>query len=165
MLAAICTVVGYIVIPLPPLQAEPISMRSQVDWIGGSLITISLVILLFALSEGNVVDWNTPWVPALIAASVILFAMFVIWQIYQEKKTERRPLMKMSIFKSTQFSAANVIMFLFFSSFNNYLIYATYWFQDYLGLSVIQTTIRFIPTGVSGGMWTVLSLHVSFIHH
>lgn len=150
MLAALCTVAGYIVIPLPPLQTEPISTRNQVDWIGGSLITISLIVLLFALSEGNVVGWGTPWVPTLIAVSILLIAAFVLWQIHLENKTERRPLMKMSIFKNVQFSAANIIMLLFFSSFNNFLIYATYWFQGYQGLSVIQTTLRFIPTGVSG---------------
>ncbi|CBX91554.1 hypothetical protein LEMA_P070620.1 [Plenodomus lingam JN3] len=58
--------------------------------------------------------------------------------------------MKLSIFKNDKFTAANVLMALFFSSFNNYLIFATYWFQDFQDLSVIQTTIRFIPTGVTG---------------
>ncbi|KAF2706162.1 drug resistance protein, partial [Pleomassaria siparia CBS 279.74] len=150
ILAVVCTLIGYLVIPLPPLQAEPVNSRNQVDWIGGSLITISLVVLLFALSEGNVVGWSTPWVPTLIVVSILLIAAFVLWQIHLEKKTDRPPLMKMSIFKSTQFSAANVVMLLFFSSFNNFLIYATYWFQDYQGLSVIQTTVRFIPTGLCG---------------
>jgi MFS family permease len=152
ILAALCTIAGYFVIPLPPLQTEPISSRNQVDWIGGSLITTSLIVLLFALSEGNVVGWSTPWVPTLIAVSILLLAAFVLWQIYLEKKTERRPLMKMTIFKNVQFSAANTIMFLFFSSFNNFLIYATYWYQDYQGLSVIQTTLRFVPTGLCGSM-------------
>jgi len=58
--------------------------------------------------------------------------------------------MKMSIFKNGKFTAANVLMALFFSSFNNYLIFATYWFQDYQGLSVIQTTLRFLPNGITG---------------
>jgi predicted MFS family arabinose efflux permease len=43
-----------------------------------------------------------------------------------------------------------VLMALFFSSFNNYLIFATYWFQDYQGHSVIQTTLRFLPNGITG---------------
>lgn len=162
ILAAICTLTGYLVIPLPPLETAPVNSRNQVDWIGGSLITMGLVVLLFALSEGNVVGWSTPWVPTLIAVSILLITAFVLWQIYLEKKTERRPLMKMSIFHNIHFSAANVIMLLFFSSFNNYLIYATYWFQDYQGLSVIQTTIRFIPTGVCGGMSLSLSSNPLF---
>ncbi|KAF1957218.1 MFS general substrate transporter, partial [Byssothecium circinans] len=149
ILAAVCTVAGIYVIPLPSVQREP-TMRTTVDWIGGTIITVGLVILLFALSEGNVVGWSTPWVPTLIAVSILLIIAFGFWQHYLETKTEKRPLMKMSIFKNIKFSAANVIMMLFFSSFNNYLIFATYWFQDYQGLSVIQTTLRFIPNGVTG---------------
>ncbi|KAF2260568.1 drug resistance protein [Lojkania enalia] len=150
ILAGTVTVAGYFVIPLPPLQSEPISMRNNVDWVGGTLITVGLLVLLFALTEGNVVGWRTPWVPSLIVVSVILIAIFVFWQQFLEKLGKGRPLMKVSIFKNVRFSAANVIMLLFFASFNNFLIFATYWFQDYLGLSVIQTTLRFIPTGVSG---------------
>ncbi|KAF2465631.1 MFS general substrate transporter [Lindgomyces ingoldianus] len=150
ILAFIVTIAGYFVIPLPSLQQEPISIRKSVDWVGGTLITVGLLILLFALSEGNVVGWSISWIPILIAVSMFIIAVFVVWEWYLENKTERRPLMKISIFKNVRFSAANIIMLLFFASFNNFLIFATYWFQDYLALSVIQTTIRFIPTGVSG---------------
>jgi len=158
ILAAICTVAGYYVIPLPPpppttADGEPIPTTKQtIDWIGGTLITLGLILLLFALTSGNVVGWPTPWVPTLIAVSLLLIAAFAFWQHHLETRTTTQPLMKMSIFKNIRFSAANVIMMLFFSSFNNYLIYATYWFQDYQGLSVIQTTVRFIPTGVTGVM-------------
>ena len=157
ILAAVCTVAGICVIPLPPppttttTQAQSTAMRKTVDWIGGAIITVGLVILLFALSEGNVVGWKTPWVPTLIAVSISLIVAFGFWQYHLETKTAKRPLMKMSMFRNVKFSAANVIMMLFFSSFNNFLIFATYWFQDYQGLSVIQTTLRFIPNGVMGG--------------
>ncbi|KAF2193686.1 MFS general substrate transporter [Zopfia rhizophila CBS 207.26] len=164
ILAAIVAVAGYLVIPLPPIQTEPISMKNSVDWIGGTLVTVGLLILLFALTEGNVVGWSTAWVPSLIAVSMVMIAGFVLWQWYLESKTERRPLIKVSIFLNARFSAANVIMALFFASFNNYLIFATYWFQDYQGLNVIQTTIRFIPTGVSGGAFLLpLVSHIPLI--
>ncbi|KAF2621611.1 MFS general substrate transporter [Macroventuria anomochaeta] len=151
MVSAISTIASFFVIPLPPLQPEPV-MRNTVDWIGGTLITVGLIILLFALSEGNVVGWSTPWVPTLIVVSLLIVVAFGFWQHYLETKTQKRPLMKMSIFKNRKFTWANVLMGLFFSSFNNYLIFATYWFQDFQGLSVIQTTLRFIPNGVTGIM-------------
>jgi predicted MFS family arabinose efflux permease len=151
MVSAISTLASFFVIPLPPLQPEP-TMRNTVDWIGGTLITIGLIVLLFALSEGNVVGWRTPWVPTLIVVSLLIILAFGFWQHHLETRTERRPLMKMSIFANRKFMWANVLMGLFFSSFNNYLIFATYWFQDFQGLSVIQTTLRFIPNGVTGIM-------------
>ncbi|KAL5116379.1 hypothetical protein ACEQ8H_005727 [Pleosporales sp. CAS-2024a] len=159
MFSAVTTLAGFFVIPLPPIQAEP-SMRNTVDWIGGTLITIALIIMLFALSEGNVVGWRTPWVPTLIVVSVIIVLVFGWWQHYLETKTEKRPLMKMSIFNNRNFMWVNVLMALFFSSFNNFLIYATYWFQDYQGLSVIQTTLRFIPTGATGFFVAFLTGHL-----
>jgi predicted MFS family arabinose efflux permease len=149
IVSGMSTVASYFVIPLPPLQAEP-SMRNTVDWIGGTLITISLIMLVFALSEGNVVGWSTPWVPVLIGLSLILVVAFGFWQYYLENRTQKTPLIKMSIFKNRKFTAAIVVMALFFSSFNNYLIYSTYWFQDFQGLSIIQTTLRILPTGVTG---------------
>jgi predicted MFS family arabinose efflux permease len=149
IIAGISTVASYFVIPIPPQKPEPV-MRNTVDWIGGTVITVGLVILIFALSEGNVVGWKTPWVSVLIVVSLFLVVAFGFWQQYLETKTEKRPLMKMSIFKNRKFLAANVLMALFFSSFNNYLIFATYWFQDYQGLSVIQTTLRFLPNGITG---------------
>jgi predicted MFS family arabinose efflux permease len=123
-----------------------------VDWIGGATITIALLVLLFALTEGNVVGWSTAWVPVLIVVSLLLIGAFIAWQWYLQTKTTRDPLMKVTIFKSLRFSGAMLIMMLFFSSFSNYLVFSTFFFQDYQGLSVIQTMLRFIPTGVVGIM-------------
>ncbi|KAL1591681.1 hypothetical protein SLS60_011680 [Paraconiothyrium brasiliense] len=150
ILTAIVTIAAIYVIPPPPVKREP-QLTKMVDWFGGSIVTVGLIILLFALSEGNVVGWNTPWVGTLIGLSLLLLIAFGFWQHHLEKKTDRKPLMKISIFRNTRFTAANIIMLMFFTSFNNFLIYATYWFQDYQGLSIIQTTLRFIPTGVTGG--------------
>lgn len=159
IISAISTVASYFVIPLPPPQPEP-SMRNTVDWIGGTMITVGLIILLFALSEGNVVGWSTPWVPTLIVVSMLIIFAFGFWQHYLETKTQKRPLMKMSIFKNRKFTWANVLMALFFSSFNNYLIFATYWFQDFQGLSVIQTTLRFLPNGITGILCALVTGHI-----
>ncbi|KAE9972043.1 hypothetical protein EG328_005265 [Venturia inaequalis] len=149
MLSAICTVVAFFVIPLPPAHLQH-TTKLTVDWIGGALITVGLLMLMFALTEGNVVGWSTPWIPVLIVLSLAIIGLFIFWQWYLENKTMRQPLMKISIWHSQQFCAAMIIMALFFSSFNNYLIFVTYFFQEYQGLSVIQTMIRFIPTGVAG---------------
>ncbi|KAL5390081.1 hypothetical protein DPSP01_002136 [Paraphaeosphaeria sporulosa] len=156
ILTAIVTVAAIFVIPPPPVKREP-QLSKMVDWIGGTIVTIGLIILLFALSEGNVVGWSTPWVGTLIGVSILLLVAFGFWQHYLETKTDRRPLMKISIFKNTRFAAANMIMLMFFTSFNNFLIYATYWFQDYQGLSIIQTTLRFVPMGVTGVLVAIVT--------
>jgi predicted MFS family arabinose efflux permease len=143
------TVAGYFLIPPPSVKPLP-ENKPTVDWVGGATITIALLVLLFALTEGNVVGWSTPWIPVLIVAAILMIGVFVLWQWYLEHKTTKSPLMKVSVFKSLRFSGAMLIMMFFFASFSSYLVFTTFFFQDYQGLSVIQTMLRFIPTGVVG---------------
>ncbi|KAI1137923.1 drug resistance protein [Hypoxylon sp. FL0543] len=153
-LAIAVTLAGILFIPPPPphlaTRKDSISSLKSVDWIGGALVTASILALLFALTEGNVVGWNTVWIYLLIVISLLLLGIFVAWQWYQEKHMTSKPLMKVSLFKNPRFSAAMVIMALFFGSFNDMLVSATFLFQDYQNLGALQTTLRFIPTGVSG---------------
>lgn len=151
MIAAAVTIAGHFVIPLPAIRPTQAQIKNAVDWVGGTTITIALFALMFALTEGNVVGWGKPYIGVIIAISVVLIAVFVVWQLYLEKKTMRPPLLKVTIFKNLRVSAAMFTMAMFFASFSNYLVFATYYFQDYHGLDAIQTTIRFLPTGVVGG--------------
>ncbi|KAB5532569.1 major facilitator superfamily domain-containing protein [Coniochaeta sp. 2T2.1] len=152
IMAAAVSFAAIAVIPVPKhtLHDEGVTVKNSVDWIGALLITVGLFALLFALTEGNIVGWSTPWVPVVIVLSLILITLFVFWQRHLEKKGGLPPLLKVSVFKSGKFSAAMVIMALFFSSFNGFLIYSTFYYQDFQGLSALQTTLRYIPTGVTG---------------
>ncbi|RGP60027.1 hypothetical protein FLONG3_11012 [Fusarium longipes] len=165
IMAGMIAVAGVFCIPPPPqeLRPEHNNLRAKtaaVDWIGATLITCGLLALTFALTEGNVVGWTAPWIPVLIVVSLGVIVAFFFWQRYLEQKTTRPPLVKVSIFNNWRFTAVMVIMGLFFGGFNNYLIYATYYFQDYQGLSPLQTMLRFIPTGVSGFIVAFFTAHL-----
>ncbi|KAH6898653.1 major facilitator superfamily domain-containing protein [Thelonectria olida] len=164
IMAAIISIAGIVVIPNPPAApTDGQSLRAKtakVDWIGATLITVGLLALMFALTEGNVVGWTTPWVPVLIVVSLLIVVAFGFWVRYLETKTTRPPLVKISVFHNWRFSAVMIIMGLFFGGFNNYLIYTTYYFQDYQGLSPLQTMLRFIPTGVCGALIAFLTAHM-----
>lgn len=166
IIAGIISVCGIIFIPNTPTPTPASGRQSnraktaQVDWIGATLITTGLLALMFALTEGNVVGWTTPWVPVLMVVSLLVIMAFGFWVRYLETKTNRPPLVKMSIFGNWRFSAVMAIMGLFFGGFNNYLIYATYYFQDFQGLSPLQTMLRFIPTGVSGALIAFAVAHL-----
>ncbi|OHF00840.1 major facilitator superfamily transporter [Colletotrichum orchidophilum] len=154
ILAGLVAVAGVFFIPpvVPMLPEKGASVRKSVDWIGGGLITVGLLALMLALTEGNVVGWRTPWISVLIVVSFIIMGVFWFWQRYLEFKTDRLPLMKTSIFHSGKFCAALAIMAMFFASFNNFLIFATYFYQDYQARSILTTTLYFLPTGIGGIM-------------
>ncbi|KAM0258372.1 hypothetical protein ACHAQJ_003847 [Trichoderma viride] len=183
IMGGIISVCGILFIPPTPPPA-PSSMSKKgpgsIDWVGATLITVGLLALLFALTEGNVVGWSTPWIPVLIVVSILIIAAFAVWQWYLERRLtaakaqiesglvvginsigERPllptpPLIKVSIFRNLQFSAVMVIMGLFFAAFNNYLIYATYYFQEFQGRSPLQTMLRFLPTGIGGATVAII---------
>jgi hypothetical protein len=64
---------------MQPSQSE---IKNAVDWIDGTIVTVALFILLFALTEGNKVGWDEPYTPTIssIVVSVVLLTMFVVWQ-------------------------------------------------------------------------------------
>ncbi|KAM3434790.1 hypothetical protein NHJ13734_005857 [Beauveria thailandica] len=160
IMAAAISLAGFALIPnsddsptlAAALKGGSVGARLKlVDWTGGALITVALIALLFALTEGNVVGWQTAWISNLIMVSLLLIVAFYFWQRRLENKPDGRPpLIKVSMFKNRQFTAVMVIMGLFFASFNNFLVFATYYYQDYLGYNPIQTMLRFLPTGVGG---------------
>jgi len=166
-LAILVTIAGILVIPSPPPNSaaaakEGLSFLKDVDWTGGTLVTLGFLAMLFALTEGNVVGWNTVWIYMLMVISLLLVAIFAGWQLYQEKHLShtRTPLMKITIFRNGKFVAAMLIMGIMFGAFSDLLIYATYFWQDYQGLSALQTTLRFIPTSAFGLVTAFVMSHL-----
>lgn len=165
ILAALVTTAGIFVIPAPPRKPPTTTTTTTpaatVDFPGAFLITTGLLCLMFALTEGNVVGWSRPYIPVLIVVALLLITAFVLWQRHLERHpTLGQPLMRVSIWTNPRFAAAQLIMLFFFAAFNNFLVYATYFYQSYQGLSVIQTTLRFIPTGVVGLLTALASSQI-----
>lgn len=131
---------------------------SGIDWAGAFLFTSGTLLLLIALSEGVAQSrgWKTPFVIALLIISLLLLGSFVYWQHHLETQGSE-PLMRVSTFKTGRFSAAMVLVFFFSAGFTNFLVYSTYYYQDYQLLSPIQTTLRYIPLGIAGILTTISS--------
>lgn len=53
-------------------------LRGRPDWLGAATLSLALVALLLAVSEGNSWGWTSPWLLGLMAAAVVLF-MAWIW--------------------------------------------------------------------------------------
>jgi len=165
ILAALITVAGVFVIPTvkPATNTTGSRLRylvSELDWLGAALITLGLLALMFALTEGNLVGWSRPYIPVLIVLAAILIALFITWQHYLETRTTRTPLLKMSIWRNKRFASAQLIQAFSLGSFSSFLVYATFFYQNSQHLSVLATTLRFIPTGVVGLVTALLSSYL-----
>ena len=74
---------------------------SSFDWAGAALSSGALVVFLLAMTNGWKLGWSSPPIVAGFAASVVLLAGFVFWEL-----RAREPMLDMSLFRSPVFSMA-----------------------------------------------------------
>ena len=108
--AVVITIAATVLVPAFQNTNIVQDLQTHVDWVGYTLITCGLIALMFALTEENVVGWSTPWIPGLMVVSGLLITFFVYWQKYLTRKGLRKPLIKLSVFRSPPVNAALVII-------------------------------------------------------
>ncbi|KAG2114841.1 major facilitator superfamily domain-containing protein [Suillus clintonianus] len=140
-----------------------------VDWIGASLVTIGLVLIVFVLGQGEVASqgWKTPYIIALLIVGVFMVSLFLLWERYLEQISDDPsmtpsawtppPLMRLSLWTRAKGRMAIilVIAFLNWSAFISWSFWVQLYYQNYLLLTPIQTMIRFIPLFVVGCLCNV----------
>ncbi|CAI6091695.1 unnamed protein product [Clonostachys chloroleuca] len=142
------------------LQKRLYYLWIEMDWVGLLLSLVILVLFLVSLTAGNVVGWTSPWVLTLLIVSCLILPVFIKWEHWLEDTAKRPPLIKLSIFHSPIYRGAQIIDAIFWAAFNNFLVFASYFYQDYQGLDVLQTTLRFLPSGIAGIVATLISSQV-----
>src|SRR4051812_4658125 len=75
----------------------------SIDWIGATLITLSLAGLVGGLTAGPERGFATPLVAGGIGGGIVLLALF----LFLERRA-RDPILPLSVFTSRQFSGANL---------------------------------------------------------
>ncbi|EJU02191.1 MFS general substrate transporter, partial [Dacryopinax primogenitus] len=140
----------------------------RVDWVGALLITGGLVLFTFCMGQGGIAPWG--WAPgyiiALLVISVAFMISFVFREYYVEKCLSLPPLMRLDLWRRSggQFAAIQVIAFLVNGAFSTWSYWATLYYQDYLGLTPIQTMLRLLPMSAAGltvnVVFTLIAAHV-----
>ncbi|KAG2073084.1 MFS general substrate transporter [Suillus decipiens] len=71
----------------------------RVDWIGASLVTIGLVLIVFVLGQGEIASngWKTPYIIALLVLGVMMLALFLVWEWRLERIIDENPSRAMSM--------------------------------------------------------------------
>ncbi|CAE6530569.1 unnamed protein product [Rhizoctonia solani] len=126
----------------------------RIDWIGAALSTTALVLLTFSLAQSSSVEdgWRTPYIPVVLVISILLLGCFIYWEHYLETRTTRPPLMSLGLWTRAKgrFAAIQLVVFFDWSCFTTWQFFVTLYYQEYLGLSPVDTTIRLLPMSVSG---------------
>lgn len=102
-------------------------------------------------SQAPAHGWQTPYVIAILAVSVLLIAMFFVW----ESTFAKEPIMPLSIFNTPSFRALIVVVLFIYMSVGITLWEMVAWQQFIRHWSVLHIAIGWIPYGV-GASFAVL---------
>ncbi|KAG2047018.1 efflux transporter [Suillus hirtellus] len=141
-----------------------VTSTEAVDWIGASVVTVGLVLIVFVLGQGEVASegWKTPYIAALLTVGIIMVSLFLLWERYLEQgmKDPYRavstwrppPLMSLSLWTRAKGRMAVILAISFLNSctFTSWSFWVQLYYQNYLLLTPMQTMLRFIPMFVVG---------------
>jgi EmrB/QacA subfamily drug resistance transporter len=113
---------------------------TRVDWSGTATFSAALFLLVFALVRGNDEGWGSPLIVSLLAGFAVLLAAFVA--------VERRvaePMLPLALFRRPAFAGAQIAALTISASIFSLFLYISLYLQNYLGLSPLQTGLRYLP--------------------
>jgi EmrB/QacA subfamily drug resistance transporter len=133
--------------PIVPESHADLGHR-QFDAPGAVSITGGLALLVYAISRAPIVGWATGRTIGLLAASIIIIAAFVVWEL-----RTTAPLVPFSIFRIRTLTGANVVgLMLGATIYANFFILTLY-VQEVLHWSALKTGVTFLATAGTTVIW------------
>ena len=127
--------------------------RGKIDFAGAVTVTLSLMLAVYAVVNGNGVGWTTARTLGLLAAAAGLMVAFVVIE-----SRVSSPLVPLRLFKLRNVSTANVIGVLWAAAmFSSFFLSALY-LQLVLGYKPLDVGLTFLPANV---IMAVFSLGLS----
>jgi EmrB/QacA subfamily drug resistance transporter len=135
--------IAAVVLSVKQLRESSDPGHSRIDPIGLTTLTAGLLCLILALIEGNKHGWSSGLILGLFAAAAVTLTLFVISQA-----VSATTMIDLALFRRPAFVGAQVSAFAISSSLFAMFLYLTLYLQNVLGLSPLQTGLRFLPLSV-----------------
>jgi EmrB/QacA subfamily drug resistance transporter len=113
---------------------------APVDVTGGVLVTLGLVGLTFGLIQGPNYGWASASVLIALIAGVGLLGVFGWWE-----RRSPAPMLSFSLFRSTQFTATNVVTFIIYGAIGGALFLLPIQLQQVSGYTALGAGISLLP--------------------
>ena len=137
---AILGVIGALVFMARPPKVN----RPRIDVAGVLTITAGLVGVVYGFSNAETNGWDDPWTIGMLAAGVVLIAAFVIIET-----RVAHPLLPLRVVldrdRGGSFIAIGLVAIGMFGIF----LFLTYYLEQTLGFSALQTGLAFLPMPLS----------------
>jgi EmrB/QacA subfamily drug resistance transporter len=135
-LAVLVLVVGWRHVP----ESHDPDVTGKLDVSGGALVTFGLIGLTYGLIEGPAAGWDRPAPLAALIAGLLLLAGFIV-----RERRAAAPLLSLSLFASTQFSAANVVTFVVYGALGGALFLLPIQLEQVSGYTALQAGVSLLP--------------------
>ena len=132
--------VGAVILGSAKLHESKDPEQARLDPPGLVTLTGGLLCLILALIEGSKQGLTSTVIIALFTGAILLLGAFIATQA-----TERVTMIDLSLFKRPAFVGAQVTAFAISSTLFAMFLYITLYLQNILGLSPLQTGVRFLP--------------------
>ena len=125
-----------------PESRDP-AATGKLDVTGGALVTLGLVGLTYGLIEGPAKGWTKPAPLVALLAGVVLLAAFVAWERHTPE-----PMLQLSLFRSTQFTSANILTFIVYGALGGALFLLPIQLIQVAGYTPLQAGVSLLPITV-----------------
>jgi EmrB/QacA subfamily drug resistance transporter len=148
----------------------PTHRSARLDVPGMLLAGAAMFLLVYPLVQGRELGWPA-WTFVMLAASVVVFAVFVAYQLRLKGRT---PLVELSVFTKRSFSSGVIFVIVFFGAIVGFSLAVGLFLQLGLGYSVIRASLTmsawalgaFLGSGFAAAMMSKLGrriLHIGLI--
>jgi EmrB/QacA subfamily drug resistance transporter len=136
--AAVC---GFCVALLP--DDRPEARGQRLDVAGAMLITLSLMLAIYGIVNGNEAGWTSPRTLAFIGGGAALFCLFILVEA-----RAKAPLMPLGLFRFRNLSAASLIGALWSAAMFAWFFVSALYMQLVLGYTPMQVGLAFLPANL-----------------
>jgi EmrB/QacA subfamily drug resistance transporter len=132
--------IGAVALGLRQLHESSDPEHSRLDPPGLATLTVGLFCLILALIEGNDHGWTSGLIVVLLVVAVLALGAFIATQA-----RAGTTMIDLALFRRPAFVGAQTTAFAISSSMFAMFLYLTLYLQNILGLSPLETGVRFLP--------------------
>jgi EmrB/QacA subfamily drug resistance transporter len=143
--AAVC---AFCLKLLAPDRAHTSGQRLDV-W-GAVTVTVSLLLAVYAIVDGNAAGWTSLQTLALLGAAILLFAMFLLIEARAS-----HPLMPLRLWRVRSVATANVIGVLWAAAMFAWFFISALYMQLVLGYDPMQIGLAFLPANLIMAVFSI----------
>ncbi|HEV3479922.1 MAG TPA: DHA2 family efflux MFS transporter permease subunit [Gaiellaceae bacterium] len=143
--------VAVIALSLRLIPGERVAMAAQrLDVAGAVTVTVSLMLAVYAIVNGNEVGWTALRTLGLLGVAAALFAMFLTIEARISS-----PLMPLGLFRLRNLAFANVVGVLWAAAMFAWFFLSALYLQLVLGYSPLEVGLAFLPGNLIMGALSV----------